>query len=75
MEKVEKSMGEYRFTKSQGKVNYLMYLDDIQIFTKNLKKLETLIKAFRIYWQDIRMKFGIEKCTMLIINKMKRETK
>ena len=30
-------------TKSQGKVKDLMYMDDIKVFTKNEKELETLI--------------------------------
>ena len=42
-------------------------MDDIKIFTKNEKELETLIHAVRIYSQDIGMEFGIEKCTMLVM--------
>ena len=51
-----------------------MYLDDIKIFAKNKKELETLIQTIRMYTQDIGMEFGTEKCTMLIIKKEKRET-
>ena len=28
----------YKFTKSQKKINYLIYMDDIKIFTKKKKK-------------------------------------
>ena len=38
-----------------------MYMDDIKLFAKNEKELETLIHAVMIYSQDIRMEFGIEK--------------
>ena len=38
-----------------------MYKDDIKLFAKNEKELETL-HAVRIYSQDRRMEFGIEKC-------------
>ena len=51
-----------------------MYMDDIKIFDKNEKELETLIKTLRIYNQDIAMAFGIEKCAMLIMKKGERET-
>ena len=51
----------YKFSKSQEKINHLMYLDDIKLFAKNEKELETLIHAVRIYSQDIGMEFGIEK--------------
>ena len=33
-----------------------MYIDDIKLFAKNEKELETLIHAVRIYSQDIEMK-------------------
>ena len=39
---------------------------------KNEKELETLIHAVRIYSQDIGMKFGIEKCAMLVMKSGKR---
>ena len=42
-------------------VNHLMYMDDIKLFAKNEKELESLIHAVRIYIQDIGMEFGIEK--------------
>ena len=44
-----------------------MYMDDIKLFAKNEKELETLIPAVRIYSEDIGMEFGIEKCAMLIM--------
>ena len=37
-----------------------MYMDDIKLFAKNKKELETLIHEVRIYSQDIRMEFGRE---------------
>ena len=47
-------------------------MDDIKLFAKNEKELETLIHAVRIYSQDIGMKFGIEKCVMLVMNSGQR---
>ena len=49
-----------------------MYMDDIKLFARNEKELETLIHAFRIYNQDIGMEFGIEKCAMQVIKSGKR---
>ena len=49
-----------------------MYMDDIKLFAKNEKELETLIQAVRIYSQDIGMEFGIEKCAMLVMKSGKR---
>ena len=47
-------------------------MDDIKLFAKNEKKLETLIHALRIYSQDIGMEFGIGKCAMLVMKSGKR---
>ena len=54
----------YKFSKSQEKINHLMYMGDIKLFAKNEKHLETLIQTVRIYSQDIGMEFGIEKYAM-----------
>ena len=49
-----------------------MYLDAIKLFAKNVKELETLIHAIRIYSQDIGMEFGIGKCAMLVMKSGKQ---
>ena len=49
-----------------------MKMDNTKLPAKNEKELETLIKAVRIYSQDIEMKFGIEKRVMLIIKNGKQ---
>ena len=49
-----------------------MYRDDIKLFAKNEKELETLIHTVRIYRQDIGMEFGIEKCALLVMKRGKR---
>ena len=61
-----KCKGGYKLTKSQEKINHLMYMDDIKLFAKNEKEFETLIQTERIYSQDIGMEFGVGKCAMLI---------
>ena len=56
-----------KLSRSQEKINHLTYMDDIKLFAKNEKELETLIRAVRIYSQDIGMEYGIEKCAMLVM--------
>ena len=51
----------YELSKSQEKINHLMYMDDIKMFAKNEKELETLTQTVKIYSQDIKMEFDIEK--------------
>ena len=46
-------------------------MDDIELFAKNEKDLETLIQTVRIYSQDIGMEFGTEKCAILVMKSSK----
>ena len=47
-------------------------MDDVKLFAKNEKEVETLLHAVRIYSQDIGAEFGIEKCAMLVMKSSKR---
>ena len=49
-----------------------MYMDDIKLFAKNEKELESLIHTVRIYSQDRGMDFGIKKCVMRVMKSGKR---
>ena len=55
------------------KKKHQMCMDDIKLFAKNGKELETLIQTVRIYSEDVGMDFGIEKCAMLIMKSRKRQ--
>ena len=48
-------------------------MDDIELFARNEKEMETLIYTVRIYSQDIRMESGIEKCAMLVMKTTRYE--
>ena len=67
---LRKCTAGYKLSRSQEKINHLMYIDDIKLFAKNEKELETLIHAVRIYSQD--MEFSIEKCALLVMKSAKR---
>ena len=45
---LRKYTDERKLTKSLEKPNHLMYMDDIKLFAKNKKELESLIKAVRM---------------------------
>ena len=42
---LKKCIQGYKFMKFQEKINHILYLDDIKIFAKNRKEMETLIKT------------------------------
>ena len=70
--KLRKCTAGYKLSRSQEKINHLIYMDDVKLFVKTKKELETLIHPIRIYSQDIGMEFCIEKCAMLGIKSSKR---
>ena len=45
---LRKSTAGYKLSKSQKKINLLMYMDEIKLYAKNEKELETQIHAVRI---------------------------
>ena len=67
-----KCTGGYKPHKSQENICHLKYKDNIKLFAKNEKELETHIQAVRKYSEDMRMKYGMEKCAMLIMKSGKR---
>ena len=69
---LRKCTAGYKLSRSQEKINHVMYMDDIKLFSKNKKELETLKHAVRIYSQGIGMEFGVEKCTMLVMKSGKQ---
>ena len=69
---LRKCTAGYKLSRSQEKINHLMYMDELKLFAKNEKELETLIHTIRIYSQDIGMEFGIEKCALLVMKRGKR---
>ena len=69
---LRKCTAGYKFSKLQEKINHLMYMDDIKLFAKYEKELETLIHAVIICRQDKGMEFGIEKCAMLVMKSSKQ---
>ena len=69
---LRKYTARYKFSRSQEKINHLMYMDDIKLFAKIEKELETLIHTIRIYSKNIGIEFGLEKCALLVMKSGKR---
>ena len=61
----------FEFRKSGPSINHLLYMDDVKLFGKTEKQLESLMNTVRIFSDDIRMEFGIKKCGVLVMKKGK----
>ncbi|XP_068208495.1 uncharacterized protein [Palaemon carinicauda] len=72
MEKaLQKMDAGYQLEKRGNRINHLMFMDNIKLYVKNIKEIDTLIQIVRIVSGDIRMEFGIEKCALVNIQKGK----
>jgi hypothetical protein len=63
---ITKSAYGYKF-KSGTKINHLFYMDDIKLYAKSEREIDSLIHLTRIFSKDIGMSFGLEKCGRLIV--------
>ena len=61
----------YKFSESKEKINHLIFMDDLKLYSRNEKGLDSLIHTVRVFSEDIGMEFGIEKCAMLVMKKGK----
>ena len=54
------------------KVNNLLYIDDLKVYTKGIKEMERSRALIEEFSDDIKMSFGLEKCAVLHIKKGKQ---
>ena len=50
---------------SRGKINHLLFMDDLRLYGKTMQELDSLVQTVRIFSGDIGMQFGISKSAML----------
>ena len=64
----------YQLKKGGSTINHLMFMDDIKLFGRGTKEIDTLVQTVRIVSSDIRKEFGIEKCALVNIQRGKTRT-
>ena len=68
---LRRAKAAYEFSESKEKINHLLFMDDLKLYSRSEKGLDSLVQTVRVFSEDIGMKFGIEKCTMLVMEKGK----
>ena len=68
---LHKSESAYQFSSNKEKINHLLFMDDLKLYAKNEKGLESLVQTVRIFSDDIGMKFGMDKCAILVLKRGK----
>ena len=46
-------------------------MDELKLYSRSEKGLNSLVQTVCVFSEDIGMEFGVEKCTMLIMEKGK----
>ena len=59
----------YQLEKNEAKVNHLFFMDDLKLYGKNEKEIDSLIKTKWQCSEDIKMEFGILKCAMVSLQR------
>ena len=67
---ITKSGYGYKF-KSGATISQLLYMDDMNLYAKNERDIDSLIHPTPIYSEDIGMSFGLEKCGRMIAGRGK----
>ena len=59
------------FQKAKRRINHLLFMDNLKLYSRIEKGLDSLVQTVRVLSEDIGMEFGIEKCAMLLMEKGK----
>ena len=46
-------------------------MDDLKLYSRTEKELNSLVETVRIFSKDINMEFGIQKCALLVLKRGK----
>ena len=68
---LRKTKTAYEVSESKEKINHLLFMDDLKLYSRSEKGLDSLVQTVRVFSEDIGIEFGIEKCAMLVMEKGK----
>ena len=68
---LRKEKAAYEFSQSKKKINHLLFMDDLKLYSQNEKGLDSLAQIVFVFSENIGMEFGIAKCAVLVMEKGK----
>ena len=68
---LRKAKAAFEFSESKEKINHLLFMDDLKLYSRSEKVLESLVQTVCVFRKDIGMEFGIEKRPTLVRKKGK----
>ena len=68
---LKKVKAGYDLAGRRGVVSHLLFMDDLKLYGKSEKQVDTLLNTVRACSQDIGVQFGINKCAVLVLKRGK----
>ena len=50
-------------------LTHLLFMDDLKLYGRNEKEINSLVHTVRVFSTDIGMDFGIKNCTMMVMKR------
>ena len=69
---LRKAKAAYEFSESKEKINHLLFMDDLKLYSQSEKGLDSLVQTVCVFSEDIEMEFDIEKFAILVMEKGKK---
>ena len=67
----QKGQSRLLHEKRISKVNHPLFMDDVKLYTSKSDEIDSLVQMIRVCTQDLGLKFGIKKCTTLVLKRGK----
>ena len=67
---LRKTKAAYEYSGSKVKINHLLLMDSLKLYSRSENELDSLVQTIRIFSKDIEMEFAIEKCVVLVIEEV-----
>ena len=67
-----KKRARYRLVKDMKPISHLLFMDDLRLYGASRDQLELLFEKVRMFSQDIKMSFGLDKCAVLEVRRGRR---
>ena len=61
----------YQLTKDGKTINHLLFMDDLKLYGKTERELNSLVNTVHGFSEDIGMKFGMDKCNVMMMTRGK----
>ena len=68
---LRKVSASYEWGKKEYKMNNLLFMDDLKLFSKSEEQMDTLVRTVYLLSNDIGMEFGMKKCETLTMKRWK----